>query len=280
MNFDKFTQKSVECLQNAQNLAVQNGNQEITSLHLLYCLVNDADGLIYQVLSDIKVNTSALLDNLNTAIQNLPKVSPAGEAYLSSEANNILLFAQDVAKQMGDEYVSVEHIMLAIFEKAGKQTQDILSKNNITKNDFVKELVNVRGNTKVTTDSPEDTYNALKKYGTNLVELAKNHKLDPVIGRDNEIRDTIMILSRKTKNNPVLIGEAGVGKTAIVEGLAERIVSGDVPTNLKNHTIFSLDMGALMAGAKYRGEFEERLKAVLNEVKKSEGKIILFIDII
>ena len=278
MNFDKFTQKSVECLQNAQNLAVQNGNQEITSLHLLYCLVNDADGLIYQVLSDIKVNTSALLDNLNTAIQNLPKVSPAGEAYLSSEANNILLFAQDVAKQMGDEYVSVEHIMLAIFEKAGKQTQDILGKNNITKNDFVKELVNVRGNTKVTTDSPEDTYNALKKYGTNLVELAKNHKLDPVIGRDNEIRDTIMILSRKTKNNPVLIGEAGVGKTAIVEGLAERIVSGDVPTNLKNHTIFSLDMGALMAGAKYRGEFEERLKAVLNEVKKSEGKIILFID--
>ena len=274
MNFDKFTQKSVECLQNAQNLAVQNGNQEITSLHLLYCLVNDADGLIYQVLSDIKVNTSALLDNLNTAIQNLPKVSPAGEAYLSSEANNILLFAQDVAKQMGDEYVSVEHIMLAIFEKAGKQTQDILSKNNITKNDFVKELVNVRGNTKVTTDSPEDTYNALKKYGTNLVELAKNHKLDPVIGRDNEIRDTIMILSRKTKNNPVLIGEAGVGKTAIVEGLAERIVSGDVPTNLKNYTIFSLDMGALMAGAKYRGEFEERLKAVLNEVKKSEGKII------
>lgn len=278
MNFDKFTQKSVECLQNAQNLAVQNGNQEITSLHLLYCLLNDADGLIYQVLSDIKVNTSALLDNLNTAIQNLPKVSPAGEAYLSSEANNILLFAQDVAKQMGDEYVSVEHIMLAIFEKAGKQTQDILGKNNITKNDFVKELVNVRGNTKVTTDSPEDTYNALKKYGTNLVELAKNHKLDPVIGRDNEIRDTIMILSRKTKNNPVLIGEAGVGKTAIVEGLAERIVSGDVPTNLKNHTIFSLDMGALMAGAKYRGEFEERLKAVLNEVKKSEGKIILFID--
>ena len=278
MNFDKFTQKSVECLQNAQNLAVQNGNQEITSLHLLYCLVNDADGLIYQVLSDIKVNTSALLDNLNTAIQNLPKVSPAGEAYLSSEANNILLFAQDVAKQMGDEYVSVEHIMLAIFEKAGKQTQDILGKNNITKNDFVKELVNVRGNTKVTTDSPEDTYNALKKYGTNLVELAKNHKLDPVIGRDNEIRDTIMILSRKTKNNPVLIGEAGVVKTAIVEGLAERIVSGDVPTNLKNHTIFSLDMGALMAGAKYRGEFEERLKAVLNEVKKSEGKIILFID--
>ena len=278
MNFDKFTQKSVECLQNAQNLAVQNGNQEITSLHLLYCLVNDADGLIYQVLSDIKVNTSALLDNLNTAIQNLPKVSPAGEAYLSSEANNILLFAQDVAKQMGDEYVSVEHIMLAIFEKASKQTQDILSKNNITKSDFVKELVNVRGNTKVTTDSPEDTYNALKKYGTNLVDLAKNHKLDPVIGRDNEIRDTIMILSRKTKNNPVLIGEAGVGKTAIVEGLAERIVSGDVPTNLKNHTIFSLDMGALMAGAKYRGGVGGRFKSVLNEVKKSEGKIILFID--
>ncbi len=278
MNFDKFTQKSVECLQNAQNLAMQNGNQEITSLHLLYCLVNDVDGLICQVLSDIKINTNMLLDNLNTIIQNLPKVSPAGEAYLSSEANNILFFAQDIAKQMGDEYVSVEHIMLAIFEKANKQTQDVLSKNKVTKKDFIKELVNVRGNTKVTTDSPEDTYNALKKYGTNLVELAKNHKLDPVIGRDNEIRNTIMILSRKTKNNPVLIGEAGVGKTAIVEGLAQRIVSGDVPTNLKNHTIFSLDMGALMAGAKYRGEFEERLKAVLNEVKKSEGKIILFID--
>ena len=278
MDFDKFTQKSIECLQNAQNIAMQNGNQELTSLHILLSLASDSDGLIFQTLSDMKIDTNKLLNDLQKAIDSLPKIQPVQQVYLSSEANNVLLFAQNVATQMKDEYVSVEHIFLAIFEKADKRTIDILTNCGISKDSFVKELVNVRGNTRVTTDSPEDTYNALKKYGTDLVELAREHKIDPVIGRDSEIRDTIMILSRKTKNNPVLIGEAGVGKTAIVEGLAQRIVSGDVPTNLKNRTIFSLDMGALVSGAKYRGEFEERLKAVLNEVKKSEGKIILFID--
>ena len=278
MDFDKFTQKSIECLQNAQNIAMQNGNQELTSLHILLSLASDSDGLIFQTLSDMKIDTNKLLNDLQKAIDSLPKIQPVQQVYLSSEANNVLLFAQNVATQMKDEYVSVEHIFLAIFEKADKRTIDILTNCGISKDSFVKELVNVRGNTRVTTDSPEDTYNALKKYGTDLVELAREHKIDPVIGRDSEIRDTIMILSRKTKNNPVLIGEAGVGKTAIVEGLAQRIVGGDVPTNLKNRTIFSLDMGALVSGAKYRGEFEERLKAVLNEVKKSEGKIILFID--
>ena len=278
MNLDKFTQKSVECLQNAQNIAMQNGNQELGSLHILMALASDYDGLIFQILTDMKADTNKLLSNLQKAIGNLPKVQPATEVYLSSEANRILMFAQDVAKQMKDEYVSVEHIFLAIFEKADKTARDILLQCGISRDSFTKELVNVRGNTRVTTDSPEGTYNALKKYGTDLVALAREHKIDPVIGRDSEIRDAIMILSRKTKNNPVLIGEAGVGKTAIVEGLAQRIVSGDVPTNLKNRTIFSLDMGALVSGAKYRGEFEERLKAVLNEVKKSEGKIILFID--
>ena len=211
-------------------------------------------------------------------IARLPKISPLREAYLSSEADQVLGFAENISKQMKDEYVSVEHIMLALFEKGGKSVLDVLAKNKVTKGEFVKELASVRGNANVTTDNPEGTYNALKKYGTDLVELARKNKIDPIIGRDSEIRDTIMILSRKTKNNPVLIGEAGVGKTAIVEGLAQRIVNGDVPSNLKNRTIFSLDMGALVSGAKYRGEFEERLKSVLNEVKKSDGKIILFID--
>ncbi|MGN1212608.1 MAG: ATP-dependent chaperone ClpB [Christensenellales bacterium] len=278
MNLDKFTQKSIECLQNAQNIAMQNGNQELGSLHILMALASDYDGLIFQILTDMKADTNKLLSNLKKAIDNLPKVQPATDVYLSGEANRILMFAQDVAMQMKDEYVSVEHIFLAIFEKADKTARDILLQCGISRDGFTKELVNVRGNTRVTTDSPEGTYNALKKYGTDLVALAREHKIDPVIGRDSEIRDAIMILSRKTKNNPVLIGEAGVGKTAIVEGLAQRIVSGDVPTNLKNRTIFSLDMGALVSGAKYRGEFEERLKAVLNEVKKSEGRIILFID--
>lgn len=278
MNLDKFTQKSIECLQNAQELANQNGNQELTPLHILLALVSDSDGLIFQTFADMKIDTSKLLSALQSAIDNLPKIQPAPEVYLSSDANQVLTFAQNVASQMKDEYVSVEHILLAIFEKGDKKSKDILASVNLTKDNFVKELAKVRGNTRVTTDSPESTYNALKKYGTDLVALARENKIDPVIGRDSEIRDAIMILSRKTKNNPVLIGEAGVGKTAIVEGLAQRIVSGDVPTNLKNRAIFSLDMGALVSGAKYRGEFEERLKAVLNEVKKSEGKIILFID--
>ncbi len=278
MNFDKFTQKSVECLQNARNIAVENGNQEISSLHILSALVNNQDSLIYQILTDIKVDLTQFNRDVESAINNLPKVSPVNEAYFSSDASAVVNLAQGIAQQMSDEYVSVEHIFLAMIEKADSKTLSILKNYKITKDIFIKELVKVRGNTRVTTDNPEGTYNALKKYGTDLVAMAREHKLDPVIGRDSEIRDTIMILSRKTKNNPVLIGEAGVGKTAIVEGLAQRIVAGDVPSNLKDHTVFSLDMGALVSGAKYRGEFEERLKAVLNEVKKSDGKIILFID--
>ncbi len=278
MNFDKFTQKSIECLQNARNIAIDNGNQEITSLHILSALVNNQDSLIYQILTDVNVNLNQLNHDIESAINNLPKVNPVNDAYFSSDASAVVNLSQGIAQQMSDEYVSVEHIFLALIEKADSKTLNILKNNKITKDLFIKELVKVRGNTRVTTDNPEGTYNALKKYGTDLVALAREHKLDPVIGRDSEIRDTIMILSRKTKNNPVLIGEAGVGKTAIVEGLAQRIVAGDVPSNLKDHTVFSLDMGALVSGAKYRGEFEERLKAVLNEVKKSDGKIILFID--
>lgn len=278
MNYDKLTQKSVECIQNAQRCALEFGNQEIRPIHILSVLVSDQDGLIYQMLRDMNINTDYLLKDCEEEIARLPKISPLREAYLSSEADQVLGFAENISKQMKDEYVSVEHIMLALFEKGGKSVLDVLAKNKVTKSEFVKELASVRGNANVTTDNPEGTYNALKKYGTDLVELARKNKIDPIIGRDSEIRDTIMILSRKTKNNPVLIGEAGVGKTAIVEGLAQRIVNGDVPSNLKNRTIFSLDMGALVSGAKYRGEFEERLKSVLNEVKKSDGKIILFID--
>lgn len=278
MNFDKFTQKSLECINDCQSLAVSNGNQEIVPEHILAELLSDEDGLIYQTLNDLKIDTKNLRQELLSYIGTLPKISPVAQVYLSSEANLILTNAEQIAKNMQDEYISVEHIMLAIFDNPTSKIKELFKKYNLTKDTFLNELMNIRGNTRVTTDSPEGTYNSLKKYGTDLVELARNHKIDPVIGRDAEIRNTIMILSRKTKNNPVLIGEAGVGKTAIVEGLAQRIVSGDVPTNLKNHKLFSLDMGALVSGAKYRGEFEERLKAVLQEVKKSEGKIILFID--
>lgn len=278
MNLDKFTQKSIECIQNAHRCALEFGNQEIRPIHILRVLADDQDGLIYQMLTDMNINTDYLLKDTEEEVSRLPKVTPLNEAYLSSEADQVFGLAENISKQMKDEYVSVEHIMLALFEKGGKSVLDILAKNNVTKSEFIKELASVRGNANVTTDNPEGTYNALKKYGTDLVELARKNKIDPIIGRDSEIRDTIMILSRKTKNNPVLIGEAGVGKTAIVEGLAQRIVNGDVPSNLKNRTIFSLDMGALVSGAKYRGEFEERLKSVLNEVKKSNGKIILFID--
>ena len=278
MNFDKFTQKSLECINDCQSLAVSNGNQEIVPEHILAELLSDEDGLIYQTLNDLKIDTKNLRQELLSYIGTLPKISPVAQVYLSGEANLILTNAEQIAKNMQDEYISVEHIMLAIFDNPTSKIKELFKKYNLTKDAFLNELMNIRGNTRVTTDSPEGTYNSLKKYGTDLVELARNHKIDPVIGRDAEIRNTIMILSRKTKNNPVLIGEAGVGKTAIVEGLAQRIVSGDVPTNLKNHKLFSLDMGALVSGAKYRGEFEERLKAVLQEVKKSEGKIILFID--
>ena len=277
MNFEKLTQKSAECLQRAQALALENGNQEISSLHILSALIEDEDGVISQILKDLKVDLNALSAGTQEKISALPKISPVKEAYISSEANDVLSLAENIASQMKDEFVSVEHMFLGILEK-GEKCKGLLADFGVNKQNFIKALAAVRGNTRVTTDNPEGTYNALKKYGTDLVELARKNKIDPVIGRDNEIRDAIMILSRKTKNNPVLIGEAGVGKTAIVEGLAQRIVNGDVPTNLKNRTIFSLDMGSLVSGAKYRGEFEERLKAVLNEVKKSDGKIILFID--
>ncbi len=278
MNLDKFTKKSAECLQSSRDLALNNGNQEINDLHLLYSLVSDEDGIIYQILTSLGVNVAKLQIDTQKQIDKLPKISPLNEVYLSNGTNSTLNLATEMAKQMKDEYVSVEHLFLSLFDSSTREIKELFTANGVDKNAFIKELASVRGNMSVTTDSPEGTYNALKKYGTDLVELAKKNKIDPVIGRDGEIRDTIMILSRKTKNNPVLIGEAGVGKTAIVEGLAQRIVKGDVPTNLKNRTIFSLDMGALVSGAKYRGEFEERLKAVLNEVKKSDGKIILFID--
>ena len=278
MNLDKFTKKSAECLQSSRDLALNNGNQEINDLHLVYSLVSDEDGIIYQILTSLGVNVAKLQSDTQKQIDKLPKISPLNEVYLSNGTNSTLNLATEMAKQMKDEYVSVEHLFLSLFDSSTREIKELFTANGVDKNAFIKELASVRGNMSVTTDSPEGTYNALKKYGTDLVELAKKNKIDPVIGRDGEIRDTIMILSRKTKNNPVLIGEAGVGKTAIVEGLAQRIVKGDVPTNLKNRTIFSLDMGALVSGAKYRGEFEERLKAVLNEVKKSDGKIILFID--
>ena len=278
MNADKFTQKTIETIQTAQSMAQENGNQYLTPEHLLYALVDADGGLIGTLLGRMGVDCNAVLSELDTAIDQLPKVSGgSGEVYASPETSKIFSFAEREAKSGGDAYVSVEHLMLGIFANETAAIKRIFSAHGITKAGFVAELKKVKTGP-VTSDNPEDTYDALKKYGTDLVERAREGKMDPVIGRDQEIRNVIRILSRKTKNNPVLIGEPGVGKTAIAEGLAQRIVRGDVPEGLKDRTIFSLDMGALIAGAKYRGEFEERLKAVLNEVKKSEGKIILFID--
>ena len=278
MNADKFTQKTIETIQTAQSMAQENGNQYLTPEHLLYALVDADGGLIGTLLGRMGVDCNAVLSELDTAIDQLPKVSGgSGEVYASPETSKIFSFAEREAKSGGDAYVSVEHLMLGIFANETAAIKRIFSAHGITKAGFTAELKKVKTGP-VTSDNPEDTYDALKKYGTDLVERAREGKMDPVIGRDQEIRNVVRILSRKTKNNPVLIGEPGVGKTAIAEGLAQRIVRGDVPEGLKDRTIFSLDMGALIAGAKYRGEFEERLKAVLNEVKKSEGKIILFID--
>ena len=277
MDAQRFTQKSLEKIQEANEIAKENNNSEIEQEHLLLSLIRDREGLIKQLFT--KMNVSNEFENtLLMQINNKPKISGANRTYFSIEVEDVLDEAEKIAKNMKDEYVSVEHIMLAIFDKANKNVKKLFRDFNIDKNKFLKVLLKVRGNTRVTSDNPESTYNVLEKYGTDLVEMARKQKLDPVIGRDDEIRNVIRILSRKTKNNPVLIGEAGVGKTAIAEGLALRIVRGDVPEGLKTCTIFSLDMGALVAGAKYRGEFEERLKAVLQEVKKSEGRIILFID--
>ncbi|MGN0578501.1 MAG: Clp protease N-terminal domain-containing protein, partial [Ruminiclostridium sp.] len=282
MNTNKLTQKSIEVIQNAQSIAVSNSNQQIDQLHILLALLSQQEGLIPQLLSKMGVDDNAVREETERCVDGLPKVTGSGrrpdEVYITPDTDKALTAAEEEAKRMGDEYISVEHLFIGLIEKCKDKTKDIITSFGITKEKFLAALKTVRGNTRVTSDSPESTYDALKKYGQDLVELARNNKLDPVIGRDSEIRNVIRILSRKSKNNPVLIGEPGVGKTAIAEGLALRIVRGDVPNTLKDRSIFSLDMGALVAGAKYRGEFEERLKSVLQEIKKSEGKIILFID--
>ena len=278
MNAEKYTQKALEAVKTAQSMAQENGNQYVTSEHLLYALLDQDGGLIGSLFGKMGVDCDGLLSELDTLIRNLPRISGgSGEVYASPEVGKILNLAEKTAEKLHDEYLSVEHLMLAIFSEGSQSVRQLLSDHGITRSRFSDELAKVK-TSPVTSDNPEDSYDALKKYGTDLVERARTKELDPVIGRDAEIRNVIRILSRKTKNNPVLIGEPGVGKTAIAEGLAQRIVRGDVPEGLKDRTIFSLDMGALIAGAKYRGEFEERLKAVLNEVKKSDGKIILFID--
>ena len=278
MNAEKYTQKALEAVKTAQNMAQENGNQYVTTEHLLYALLDQGGGLIGSLFGKMGVDCDGLLSELDTLIRNLPRISGgSGEVYASPEVGKILNLAEKTAEKLHDEYLSVEHLMLAIFSEGSQSVRQLLSDHGITRSRFSDELAKVK-TSPVTSDNPEDSYDALKKYGTDLVERARTKELDPVIGRDAEIRNVIRILSRKTKNNPVLIGEPGVGKTAIAEGLAQRIVRGDVPEGLKDRTIFSLDMGALIAGAKYRGEFEERLKAVLNEVKKSDGKIILFID--
>lgn len=282
MNGQNYTKRSIEAIQNAQKMAINYQNNQIETLHLLYTLLTQEQGLIPQVLTKMNVNISAITQAVGEAISKLPRVSGPGreldKVYVSSETEKALNKSEALAKKMQDEYVSVEHLMLGLIEAASGELSRILSAFAINKKDFMAVVKEIRGNMHVTSEEPEGTYDVLNKYGYDLVERAREHKIDPVIGRDNEIRNVIRILSRKTKNNPVLIGEPGVGKTAIAEGLAQRIVRGDVPETLKDRRIFSLDMGSLIAGAKYRGEFEERLKAVLQEIKKSEGKIILFID--
>ena len=276
MNSQNFTQKTLEAIQTAQNIAAENENQAITPEHLLYALLDQDGGLIPSLFGKMGVDCNKILGELDSYISTLPKVR-GGEMYLASETNRILGAAEKAAKSMGDEYISVEHLMLGIFADQTPAIRKIFNEHGVTKNAFSEKLAAVKTKP-VTSDNPEDTYDALSKYGTDLVKRARENELDPVIGRDTEIRNVIRILSRKTKNNPVLIGEPGVGKTAIAEGLAQRIVRGDVPEGLRDKTIFSLDMGALIAGAKYRGDFEERLKAVLEEIKGSDGKILLFID--
>ena len=277
MNINKFTQKSLQAVQDCERIASDYGNQEIAQEHLLYALLTQDDSLIAKLMEKMGLDKNLIINRVEEAIQKRPKVQ-GGQQYVGQDLNKALIHGEDEAKAMGDEYVSVEHLFLSIMKYAGKEVKALFREMGISREGFLQALSTVRGNQKVTSDNPEDTYDTLNKYGTDLVERAREQKMDPVIGRDSEIRNVIRILSRKTKNNPVLIGEPGVGKTAVVEGLAQRVVRGDVPEGLKEKTIFSLDMGALVAGAKYRGEFEERLKAVLEEVKNSDGRIILFID--
>ncbi len=277
MNINKFTQKSMEAVQNCEKLAYEFGNQEIDQEHLLKSLIDQEDGLILKLIEKMEINTAHFSNRVTEDLNKKVKVQ-GGDLRISNDLNKVLITAEDEAKAMGDEYVSVEHLFLSLLKYPNKAMKELFKEYGITRDRFLTALSTVRGNQRVTSDNPESTYDTLQKYGTDLVEKARSQKLDPVIGRDAEIRNVIRILSRKTKNNPVLIGEPGVGKTAAVEGLAQRIVQGDVPEGLKDKKIFALDMGALVAGAKYRGEFEERLKAVLEEVKKSDGQIILFID--
>ena len=282
MDLQKFTQKSIEALKTAQSISAENGNQQIRQEHLLLALLQQPDGLISEMLKKMNVSRELLMSNLEDEVNKLPKISGTGydknSIYISKETDEAFKEAENQAQTMKDDYISVEHVMLGILIKPQANIKKLFNDNGLNITDFLNALKDIRGNQRVTTDNPEETYDVLKKYGQDLVELARQQKLDPVIGRDDEIRNVIRILSRKTKNNPCLIGEPGVGKTAIAEALALRIVRGDVPDNLKNRKLFSLDMGALIAGAKFRGEFEERLKAVLNEVRKSDGNIILFID--
>ena len=277
MNIQKFTQKSIEAINNCEKLAYEYGNQEIEQEHLLVALMQQEDGLIPKMIEKMEINTAHFSENAVRQLEKRVKVS-GGQVYIGQALNKVLISAEDEAKQMGDEYVSVEHLFLALIKYQNPAIKDLFREYCITRDRFLKALSTVRGNQRVTSDNPEATYDTLEKYATDLVARAKDQKMDPVIGRDSEIRNVVRILSRKTKNNPVLIGEPGVGKTAVVDGLAQRIVRGDVPEGLKEKKLFALDMGALLAGAKYRGEFEERLKAVLDEVRKSNGQIILFID--